>query len=838
MRCCWALLVCAGLGAAAGGAEVFPRLPDEGENLLANPAFEALAGDALAGWGTWEAGYTPAPGAGRDGSTAAFCRRTDPAEPGQGVAQTITLNQDHPMPLVVTGWSRAEGVDGSPNPDYSIYCDLIYTDGTPLWGQIAPFSTGTHDWQRRRVVIVPLQPVRSITVYGLFRHHLGSAWFDDFSLHQVSEVEGGGPLDGATILAPDATRRGGDQRRAGPLTLTVDGFTVTGVRLGDRDVTGRCQGGFLVRDVAADSGFHDFDPDGSCPALGLALEAEITPRDDHFVVEGRLRDLRGEPRAITLVFGLPVAAGGWRWGRDMRSETIIAGRGELANSASFDAGSNRQLARYPLANIAGPLGALTIAIDMRQPAHYRLSWSGATSLLTIGYDFGLSPLTRNFPSAAPFRFVIYGGDGAWGFRQALADYYRLFPDYFRLRTPQQGIWQAFAATSKVEGWEDFGFRFKEGTDETAWDDAHGLLTFRYCEPGSYWMAMPPDMPRDREHALARLQELAESTNPSQRAFARAVLSSGIRDAQDELRIDFVKAPWCDGALFFMNPNPDLPGDVTAYTLHWNDAAKKAYDQGATPELDGEYLDSLEGFALEDPSPSHLVYAIVPPTFGSDSLQPISHTAFEKFGFVRGFAEWLHARDKLLMANSIPYRFGFLCAWIDVMGTETNWMPGGQYRADDDAIMNLRRALAGKRPYLLLQNTMFQDFGPYVERYFQRSLAYGMLPSMFSHNAASDHYFTIPAWYNRDRELFRKYIPIIKAVAEEGWEPVTGARCDNPAIQLERFGPGPTRTLYLTVHNPTDAPQTGTVSFDETVLGRSIAPRTMTLAPYGTEVLTP
>ena len=49
---------------------------------------------------------------------------------------------------------------GSPDIDYSLYLDLVYADGTPLWGQTAPFATGTHDWQRRQVVVFPEKPVQ------------------------------------------------------------------------------------------------------------------------------------------------------------------------------------------------------------------------------------------------------------------------------------------------------------------------------------------------------------------------------------------------------------------------------------------------------------------------------------------------------------------------------------------------------------------------------------------------------------------------------------------------------------------------------------------------------
>jgi hypothetical protein len=86
----------------------------------------------------------------------------------------------------------------------------------------------------------------------------------------------------------------------------------------------------------------------------------------------------------------------------------------------------------------------------------------------------------------------------------------------------------------------------------------------------------------------------------------------------------------------------------------------------------------------------------------------------------------------------------------------------------------------------------------VEKYFQRSLAYGIFPGMFSHNAADAPYWQNPAWYDRDRDLFKRYIPIVKRVAEAGWQPVTAMHCDNPLVRVERFGPGGSE-LYFTVH---------------------------------------
>ena len=77
------------------------------------------------------------------------------------------LNQKTPTPVMASAWSKAEKVGGRPDSDYSLYLDLLYMDGTPLWGQVAPFSVGTHDWERREVIVVTAKPIRQVTFYML-----------------------------------------------------------------------------------------------------------------------------------------------------------------------------------------------------------------------------------------------------------------------------------------------------------------------------------------------------------------------------------------------------------------------------------------------------------------------------------------------------------------------------------------------------------------------------------------------------------------------------------------------------------------------------------------------
>jgi len=147
--------------------------------------------------------------------------------------------------------------------------------------------------------------------------------------------------------------------------------------------------------------------------------------------------------------------------------------------------------------------------------------------------------------------------------------------------------------------------------------------------------------------------------------------------------------------------------------------------------------------------------------------------------------------------------------LDVLGTETDWNPGGSWRPMSDSELLYRRALCKGKPYCFLMNSEFERFSyDHVERYMKRCLAYGMFPGFFSHNASQGHYFTRPELYERDRPLFKKYVPLCKLVAEAGWEPVTLARSDCEGVYVERYG-----DRYLTVFNDTDRRQAVSVTVE-------------------------
>jgi hypothetical protein len=428
---------------------------------------------------------------------------------------------------------------------------------------------------------------------------------------------------------------------------------------------------------------------------------------------------------------------------------------------------------------------------MGRPAFFRVGFSAGLGELYIAYDLGLA----KEKAAAEFSFCRFPFDGAEGFRGATVSFYTLFPEYFRCRTPRQGIWMPFYPISRVEGWQDFGFRFKEGNDETEWDDAHDIITFRYTEPMTWWMPMPRELPRTLEAALAEARRRASKGE----AEARALLTSGCYDESGQLVARILREPWCDGAVWSMNSSPGIAGDVTDFKNKWNANLKETlYGKDRKGDLDGEYVDSSEGYVTAelDFRRQHLSAAQTPLAFSAGEFKPGIFRGLIAYEYVRAIAHDVHGMGKLMMANGTPDRLCWLAPWLDVMGTETDWNPGRKWRPMSDEELLYRRVLCGPKPYCFLMNTDFTAFShELVEKYMKRCLAYGMFPGFFSHNASEGHYFSQPSLYNRDRDLFKKYVPLCRTVAEAGWQPITCARSNNPEVYVERFG-----QKYLTVFN--------------------------------------
>lgn len=972
-----ALLVLIGAGADARAIVVKQALDGAmaSQELLTNGGLEQTRDGKAVGLTVWGQGYELVADA-RNGQVAAKCAITDVAEGEKGLSYIVTLNQTTPLPFIAELWSKAVDVSGSPDADYSLYVDLTYTDGTPLWGNVIPFSTGTHDWEKRTITVVPEKPIREVQFHGIFRRHTGTAWFDDFSLKALQLPEGAATFDGLPVVTPSPVIEPDFPAETGVFALGsgVSEKTILLDRATGqwRTVSGRV-GGLFVRDARRRSDFRQplgevtrvngvLHWEATDEELGLKLTADYRgdPATGAVRVEGVVEDLTGEDRGVSVYAALPVP-GAEVWHDDMRNTRAIEAEQSYGHYSSVGCGANGRMSLYPFGCVTKGDYGFCIGAPLDPPRLFRFAYDQPSGELYGVQDFGLSRDFTHAPGKAPFSFVLYQVTAPGNFRHGLDRYYRLFPEYFVKRLKQEGLWVAFDDIAGIQGFEDFGIAFKEGTNNPAFDEAHGILTYTYVEPTSYWMAMG-DLPR----TLQAAQDLFARQLAEKQTRAVATEISGIRDSDNQLVVAITNAPWCDGALYTNNPDPDIPtteelplnqgqllwktirsdldappniapgwrfwGDgyvampgegrngsqaavcdmpvigqahglsqsvmvdqaapgritvsawskaegvtgspdadyslycdialksgqsaarITPFTLgthDWerqeviidlpepvlavyvyglfrqNHSGKVWFDdfsvrvagqdqefvvnpglepiEGPTVWVDGTYFDSLEmGASMLDFDRRHWGAAQIPLVYTSMEGLPAELLMFASCEFVKEVSQQMHAEGRTVFANSVLLRFPHPAALLDLMGVETNWN-SGVWRPMSDQECNFKRALCYQRPYLLLQNTDFAAFTPdLVEKYMKRAVFYGMAPSFFSHNAAGATYWSRPEIYNRDRHLFKRYVPLHQKLSAAGWQPLTHATTGNPQVWIERYGQG--EELYFALFNPTEQPQ--------------------------------
>lgn len=695
----------------------------------------------------------------RDGDEIVVDNGDDASRSG-GAVWTLALDQKEARPFDVSTEALCErGAGGARTRDFSLYLDVAYADGDHLWGQTADFAPAPgRGWRAGKVTVIPTKPVRRVNVYCLYRGLAGRVRFRAPTLRV---------------------------RAAADLSL----FDVQPLARADLP---RAEAGFLVRDARVeDDGYAPLAVGGE--AKGVRLSVVETPAADGAVYAVKVEDVTGRDRALTLVYAWPLAAGDLVFEEDPRTSVPLAPdapqRGD-AQAAGCGAGG---LNRWPFGAVTVGGRGVALGIDPARPAFFRTAVHPRARLLFIAFDLGLAPEKRT----AAFAFHRFSFTG--GFRGALAAYAARVPEAFATRVPEQGVWMPFRAIRDVEGWRDFGFMFKEGVDATAWDDAHGVFTFHYTEPTTWWLSM------DRKHgtnrfSLADCRARAEALAEKGDRMAQAWRATAMRDAEGSRAGKVMDTPWCRGAVWLLSPLPGLAAPCDYGVKNTEAAFAKAYAKPFPEGRDGEYVDSAEGYLTPTLDYNRAAFAAseTPLVFSSDDGRPAVFKGLAMYEYVRRTAARVWPRGRFVMANGVPGRWPWLPAYVDVGGTETSWIDrNGRWTPESHRTLLRRRALSMGKPYCFLQNVDFEKFSfADMENFMRHCVAYGFFPGCFSHNASEGHYFSRPALYNRDRPLFRKYVPLCKMLSEAGWRPVNDLVASGDArVFAEQFG-----ARYATVFN--------------------------------------
>lgn len=652
-----------------------------------------------------------------------------------------------------------DGPGGMASLDYSIHIDLNYWDGGHIWGAKTCFAPEPgKSWQAGEVTVIPERAVKNFTIHLLYRSLPGRVRFRKAHL---------------TIFEKDEL-------------VMFDAFAVR------KENLPKSRKGFFVRDHAEGVvSFAGVAPGGVAKGVRLAVKETASKGGDvHYAVKAE--DTTGKDRAVTLLYTLPLPArGALVYEQDPRHAIPVKdGDGQFSITHPFGCGAGG-LNQWPFSAATVDGKGFALGIDMRRPAYFRTALHASRREMIIAFDIGFTPEKRT----AEFGFRTFGFKG--GFRGALATYATIERESFRSRVKEHGIWVPWVKIGSVPNWQDFGFRFKEGDGDMAWDDANGICTLTYTEPGTWWMGM------DKIHGtkafdMEDCRRAAEERAAQGNALARAWKCAPMITAEGKPFCNLADNGWCHGALWMLTTLPNLTNGEY-WVKNAESAWAKRYAKPMPAGGDGEYIDSAEWwYPPLDFNRAAYSASETPLCFSTLDHRPALFVGLARYEYVRRTADRLRPLGRFVMCNGVPGDWPWMVGVTDIGGTESKWIDAqGKWKPwSHDALLK-RRAMSIGKPYCFLLNVEFEKMSPeLMERFMQYCLAYGMFPGCFSPNAAEGQYFTRPEIYERDRALFKKYVPLCKLLSEAGWRPGTRlVKSGDARVFVERFG-----GRYITVFN--------------------------------------
>jgi len=550
------------------------------------------------------------------------------------------------------------------------------------------------------------------------------------------------------------------------------------------------------------------EPSGS----GLALRVQYLPRGDGATeLRVRVADRSGADRGLILrlTLGLPGKAEEWLGWRDLDLAQSLS-EGQVSNLAGlrglpglpfFTEGAERpQFGRYSVY----PLGAvsrgdewLALARRIGDPLVARfLAQGGRSPVLTAEVDFALSHYTTP-PREVEFSLWLLRGRGSdAGMRAALQRYYSLWPDDWQVRVDRFGGWMPFTSLDQIPNVDEFGFAYQEGARNPPFHDKLGALSFVYFHCAGEF-ANVPGYERGTK-PLPPYEQVVAAFN------AVAARRTGIENVWDLCGIrgpggKIGYRPEKTYGDFFCQAcvDPDLPYGKAMMEKLVSQVKKTPFPEG----IDGVYYD---GIAVGlDYAPEHLKVANHPLLWDGRLKKVLNYNLFSSIEWARAIHEAFAGTGKLTMLNDGSLSsFPFIIPEIDV--------PGGEMSINLQRSQARRiRAYTHHKPFCTLVKADFSRYtSAHIETYMRRCLAYGILFGFFDISPSGAHpgssYWVHPEWYDRDRPLFRRYMPLARELARAGWEPVCevslsgAAGTSAPGTYVERFGPARNGLLYLTV----------------------------------------
>ena len=564
------------------------------------------------------------------------------------------------------------------------------------------------------------------------------------------------------------------------------------------------------------------EPEGAA----LTLTVDYVPGRPVSRAKVTVRDLSGTDRGLVVRMALELPKAEWRWWQDLDTSEPV-GTEQLSNTAGlrglpglpfFTEAERPEYGRYsvyPLGVVDDGQGWLSIARPMRPVAIVRFSAEdNGLAQLAADVDLALSAYTKPTRQAS-FELWVQSGSNADGppMRRALEGTYEADPKAWEVRTNVFGQWMPFADLAKIQNVDEFDFAFQEGAPNAGFDDQLGARSFVYFHcagefanvPG-YQRGSKPEPPYSK--VIAAFNQVAERNSGVPNAWDLC----GIRNADGQ--IDY-RAEKTYGDFFCQAcVDPDLP-----YGQGMIDKLLARVQADEFPKgVDGVYYDGI-ATGLDYDS-KHLAAANHLLLWDAKLKRPLNYNLFSSAEWADAIHDQLDGTGKLTMLNdSSLASFPFVGPAIDVLGGEISInLPRDR--------MLLVRALTRHKPFCTLVKADYTKVSPsQLESFMRRCVAYSIIPGFFDITPSGDHpgssYWVHPEWYNRDRPLFRRYLPLARELAVAGWHPDPNAQVTGGA-HLERYQQGDGLAYYTLSTDPggeLDKPRNITLDLPGEPLGR-------------------
>ncbi len=541
---------------------------------------------------------------------------------------------------------------------------------------------------------------------------------------------------------------------------------------------------------------------GTVDELELAASATFRAARGSVLVEGEVRDLRGEQRAIDLVLKLPVRLAGddliWR---DITTGVPLADSGRV------------EMTSYPWLSVTGGDWGLGLGIDGHYPARQSILYDPDEGLLHARIKLGIIHEARpHLQGRVPFGFTIMPVDPAWGGRDAAARYHAAYPDLFEARPHREGLWMFGGnRVERVPNVEDFSY-YEGPSTLPAYMRAAGVLAAPYIIPNQRALTHLLRLPANYEEAMA----LLASTDPEAdgwggRGSREIIRASAIVGAdgqfpitiRDDIGADFKPDPPIYNVVFPVNPDPDLPSGA--------DEMARIRTLAEMPDVGAVYTDSGSAWSARylNFRADHFPYADLPLTYDDETGRVAIFGKSPPVEHWRAMGEILHPVGKLIFPN-LGHAMADPWSWfaVDICGCEQG--------STHTQFLNYSRTLAYHKPVLFLGYLQLRGRDTFLaERegflnHVRRCALMGIMPSI----AIREGYLE---FYERDGDIYRLYIPIIKRLSAAGWEPVTHATVEAENVRVERFGPSEGMVFFTVLNEGAEAADC-TLSMDLPALG--------------------